>query len=330
MSPIIINPFEGLANIYNWAAHVKASGIAGGGDDFATARVHTTLSPVSGTVTQAGGDLYHSIIIKIADDPLGRSVRICENAIVLVHVGQVVSIFEPIAQNDLYRSGQYKGSHVNGIDSKGHRIPFLPMVTHTQVAAHAALAPAVLGPKQRKVVATTFVNRRTGPGTNFPTTGEQLAPNTVGNFVGWAYGQDNEPKRIWLKGISGSWFVAEDFTDQGTHDLADLNTAPADAPVVVPPVTVDTPVDVPPVVTPPVDTPPVDVPPVTTPPVDVPPVVTPPVVTTPAPPSTTPTKPTVPVLTPPAKSGSKKGGVIAGIIAGIALIGGVIAAAWPW
>lgn len=97
-------------------------------------------------------------------------------------------------------------------------------------------APAALTPTQRKVLASGKSNRRSGPGVNFPESGAELPANTVGNFIGWAYGPVNaqETLGVWFKGISGSWFAAVGFTDQGIHELADLN--PAAPPIVVVPV----------------------------------------------------------------------------------------------
>lgn len=163
---------------------------------------------------------------------------------------------------------------------------------------------------QRKVKSTAAVNRRTGPGTNYPTAGKDLPVNEIGNFIGWAYGQDDQPKRVWFKGVSNNWFVSTGFTSASTSGLADLNREFVKPPVVTPPVVVDPPV------VPPIDPPVVVQPPVVTPPATVDPEPEPPVVTPPA---------VEPV--PPASSSK---GLVVTIVAFVALVGGFIAANWPW
>jgi hypothetical protein len=54
-----------------------------------------------------------------------------------------------------------------------------------------------------------------------------LEPNEIGNFVGWIHGEDpyGAGNDVWFQGVSGNWFYSGAFTDTGTHDLVDLNSA---------------------------------------------------------------------------------------------------------
>jgi hypothetical protein len=243
MAEIIINPCEGAADINNWAAHVKAAGASGGGDDFKVARDHILVAPASGVVTQAGGDTFNSIIIKIDGDPAGRSVRLCENANVHVKKGQHVKVFDVIAEGTLFREGEYKATHINGINSKGVRIPFLPMVTMTKAAAHAALTPPPLKPTERRVGIENS-RRRTDAKLNAPIGAVPLNAGSVHTVMGWKDGDAYEGSTVWFD-VDGLWSHSKTFTDAGIHDLADLSPAPPAEPA--------PPVEAPPIQAPPAD-----------------------------------------------------------------------------
>jgi hypothetical protein len=66
-------------------------------------------------------------------------------------------------------------------------------------------------------------NQRPEPTTASPAT-QQIAANTIGTFDGWIHGENVQGQDIWFRGAySQLWSWAGGFTDQGTHDLADLN-----------------------------------------------------------------------------------------------------------
>lgn len=88
----------------------------------------------------------------------------------------------------------------------------------------ADLNPASIGPQQRQVVPNASANQRQEPSTSSPAV-NQLAPGTVGDFDGWINGETVQGQPVWFRGAhSGLYSWAGGFTDQGTHDLADLNT----------------------------------------------------------------------------------------------------------
>jgi hypothetical protein len=88
----------------------------------------------------------------------------------------------------------------------------------------------VIAGNQRSV-GPSPANGRSDPSTAQPAT-QQLDPGTVANMDGWVYGENVQGQSIWFRGLySGDWFWAGGFTDQGTHDLEDLNsTVPAVGP----------------------------------------------------------------------------------------------------
>jgi hypothetical protein len=73
---------------------------------------------------------------------------------------------------------------------------------------------------------------RRDPSTNQPAVEDKfLEPGTKGTFDGWINGQVVEGNPVWFRGAySALWFWSGGFTDVGTHDLADLNTAPEPSP----------------------------------------------------------------------------------------------------
>lgn len=76
-------------------------------------------------------------------------------------------------------------------------------------------------------------NRRSGPSSQSEAIEPPLLGGEVGNFIGWIHGEDpyGNGNDVWFQGISGNYFYSGAFTDSGTHDLADLNPAPAPTPV---------------------------------------------------------------------------------------------------
>ena len=86
---------------------------------------------------------------------------------------------------------------------------------------------AALLPTQRKVLpAPVEARRRKGsPSTSAPQ-GDPLPSNTVGDFVGWVYGENVGGNNLWYVGTSGDFFHSGSFTEVSTHDLKDMNAAP--------------------------------------------------------------------------------------------------------
>jgi hypothetical protein len=224
---IIINPAEGLDDIWTWKQHVAVSGVAGGGDDLATNRKHTIVAPCTGTVTAAGGP-YGDIVIRIAGDTKGRSIRIAENAKVLVRVGQKVEIFEPIAQDCLYRGRQYKATHFNGHTRNGTRIPFLPMVNHTIAAARKALAPDPLEATERLVSPKSYANLRSAPVVKSNNKTGRISAGTQVQALGYVFGAIEQGNPLWyVTKVDADGFPIEFLWSGGTtdtkpHDLKQL------------------------------------------------------------------------------------------------------------
>jgi murein DD-endopeptidase MepM/ murein hydrolase activator NlpD len=75
----------------------------------------------------------------------------------------------------------------------------------------------------QRVVGPNPANGRSDPSTvQAPT--QTLDPGTVANMDGWVYGENVQGQNVWFRGAySGDWFWSGGFTDQGTHDLSDLN-----------------------------------------------------------------------------------------------------------
>lgn len=80
----------------------------------------------------------------------------------------------------------------------------------------------------QRVVGPNPANGRSDPSTSNPAT-QQLDPGTVANMDAWVYGEDVQGQNIWFRGAySGDWFWSGGFTDQGTHDLTDVNESEPD------------------------------------------------------------------------------------------------------
>lgn len=80
----------------------------------------------------------------------------------------------------------------------------------------------------QRVVGPNPTNGRSDPSTGQPPT-QTLDPGTVANMDAWVYGEQVQGEARWFRGAySGDWFWSGGFTDQGTHDLTDLNESVPD------------------------------------------------------------------------------------------------------
>jgi len=87
----------------------------------------------------------------------------------------------------------------------------------------ADLNPAVPAAGYQRTVGPNSANGRGDPSTAGPVT-QTLAANTVADMDGWITGEDVDGNTVWFRGKhSGDFFWSGGFTDQGTHDLTDLN-----------------------------------------------------------------------------------------------------------
>lgn len=91
----------------------------------------------------------------------------------------------------------------------------------------ADLNPVTPPAGNQRTVGPNGVNGRSQPNTSGGVT-QTLAPNTVADMNGWINGEVIEGNSVWFRGgRSGDFFWSGGFTDQGTHDLTDLNTVPS-------------------------------------------------------------------------------------------------------
>lgn len=82
--------------------------------------------------------------------------------------------------------------------------------------------PPTLGGRQR-MTGPNGANQRPEPRTSSPVQ-NFIAPNVIGDFNGWIHGELVQGQSVWFRGEhSGLFSWAGGFTDQGTHDLDDLN-----------------------------------------------------------------------------------------------------------
>lgn len=257
-SPIIMNPAEGGTIKVSWAAHPGSKGediefgddnasVPGEQNTDASGRSHVVIAGCLGTVTSVGG-IYGEVVIKIKDDPLGRSVRYAENARIHVTKGQVIT--DPrlvVADGSLFRKDSagafYRWLHVNGFNAAGARIKFTDMVTHSQAAGFAAFAAAntPMGATQRKA-GTVEPRRRVAPSTDAAVGAVPLAKGQIVTVAGHATDLDplktinstNQWFAIQLPGETKPlWSHASTFTNQSVDGLPDLTPLP---PVVEPPI----------------------------------------------------------------------------------------------
>jgi uncharacterized repeat protein (TIGR02543 family) len=241
---MIFNPAEGGALKVSWAAHSGAKGedwdigdddpvTPGNQNQDGSGRTRKITAGVTGVVTSVGGP-YNEVVIKIDNDPLGRSRRSCEHAVIRVAKGDhIIDAFRVVGEGALFRkdsffpNGSYRFLHLNGFDSRGNRIPDSGMVTHTQTQVKEAMT---VEPSERMANATGS-NARTLP----TTVGTTIVPpasiskNTSAFFDGWITGSDpyGTGNTNWFSRIFNGvryFYHSSGFTDAGTHDLKNLNT----------------------------------------------------------------------------------------------------------
>lgn len=142
------------------------------------------------------------------------------------HIGVVIrawdgSTFGTMEQNVI---GEYVTRHdrtMQNIDG------FLRPIN--QAAIQAPTPIAIAG--NQRVAGDKGVFRRAEPNTWSERLEPDLEAGVIGTFDGWINGEDRGGNPVWFRGaLSGNWFWSGAFTDAGTHDLADLNPAPAPQP----------------------------------------------------------------------------------------------------
>jgi hypothetical protein len=232
--PIVINPCEGLRATANWQWHIKNNN-GQGGEDWSTGKKHTIVSPVIGVVTSVGG-IYGEIVIKVDDDPENDSIRIAENAIILVKKGDPVDHFTPIARDALVRGGIARDTHFNGIRN-GARIPFTGMITHTQAAARIALTVDPVEPTERAILPGANANVRTKPSRS----GELVTQIQAGKQIrvlSYVYGDIVNDNPLWYvlsvdaEGYPSTFLWSGGTTDTSPHDIIQAAEKPETPPVV--------------------------------------------------------------------------------------------------
>lgn len=68
--------------------------------------------------------------------------------------------------------------------------------------------------QNQRTAGTDGVRRRKTPSSKAPETGNLLAPGAVGNFTGWATGENINGVDLWYQGTSGDWFWAGGFVEK--------------------------------------------------------------------------------------------------------------------
>jgi hypothetical protein len=124
---------------------------------------------------------------------------------------------ENVSGNDVWFRGAYSGDWFwsGGFTDTG---------THDLTDVNET-TPAV-GPTQRQV-AENPANGRSEPTTAVPVA-QTLDPATIADMSGWAHGENVQGQDVWFQGAyAGNWFWAGGFTDQDTHDLPEVDAAPA-------------------------------------------------------------------------------------------------------
>ena len=194
------------------------------GTDYACGYGSTIVAVGNGTVvdrkTDNGSATGRFVTIDLDD---GRRTRSLHMSSISVNVGQRVSQGQVIGKSGAsgYGNDWYYGPHVHQTLWNGHAYSFCSTCT---IDFALYVGPTQVAPNQR-VVGPNGANGRSDPSTKNPAT-QFLDPGTVGNFDGWINGENVQGQPVWFRGsVSGDWFWAGGFTDQGTHDLADLNTA---------------------------------------------------------------------------------------------------------
>jgi hypothetical protein len=192
------------------------------GTDYASAYGSPLYAPGAGWVV----DLNHSnanatgrfLAIDMDDGRRARSLHLSE---IWVNVGDYVSQGQQVGKTGAsgWGSDWGYGAHVHQTLWDFHGYQFCSSCTLDFEQYVGSVEP---GPTQR-VVGSNPANGRSDPSTANPAT-QQLPPGTLANFNGWINGEVVSGNNIWFRGeFSGDWFWSGGFTDQGTHDLADLN-----------------------------------------------------------------------------------------------------------
>jgi len=123
---------------------------------------------------------------------------------------------EDVQGNNVWFRGQHSGDFFwsGGFTDSG---------THDLADLNPVTPPA----GNQRTVGSNGANGRGDPSTQGPVT-QTLAPGTVADFNGWINGESVEGNTVWFRGAhSGDFFWSGGFTDQGTHDLQDLNPVPS-------------------------------------------------------------------------------------------------------
>lgn len=151
----------------------------------------------------------------------GRRTRSLHLSEIWVSVGQRVTQGQQIGKTGAsgYGSDWGYGAHVHQTLWSTHAYSFCSSCT---IDFANYVGQAQPGPAQR-AVGPNGANGRSAPNTQVPVT-QTLPPGTIGDFDGWIRGEDVQGNNVWFRGAhSGDYFWSGGFTDQGTHDLADLN-----------------------------------------------------------------------------------------------------------
>jgi murein DD-endopeptidase MepM/ murein hydrolase activator NlpD len=140
-------------------------------------------------------------------------------------VGQRVSRGQAISGAKTGASGYGSdwgyGAHVHQTLWSTHAYNFCCSCTLDFALYVGSTAPS---PTQR-VTGPNGANGRENPNTQGPAT-QFLEPGVVANMDGWIRGESVDGNNVWFRGaVSGDFFWSGGFTDKGTHDLKDLNTA---------------------------------------------------------------------------------------------------------
>lgn len=179
-------------------------------------------APHNGTVV----DLKHSnsggtgryLTIDLDDGRRTRSLHLSE---IWMTVGQRVARGQQVGKTGASANGSDwgVGAHVHQTLWSGHYYAFGKDAT---IDFATFVGPDAIAGNQR-VTGPNGANGRQEPTSQSPLSGDMLLPGTVGNFNGWINGESVQGNAVWFRGNSGRWFWSGGFTDQGTHDLEDLN-----------------------------------------------------------------------------------------------------------
>jgi hypothetical protein len=142
---------------------------------------------------------------------------------------------ENINGNDVWFKGNSGAFFWSGgfTDTGTHDLPDL-----TPAPTPTPTTPSVPVSNTQRVAGPGGVKRRVEPTVTSPEAGSVLPEGTVGEFVGWKYGQAVNGNDVWFKGVSGNWFWSGGFTDSTSQGLSDLNTVsnlPEKPPIIVAP-----------------------------------------------------------------------------------------------